>query len=64
MGHYFHGYLAGLSVLRNQTETDDVIRCLNNCQEKLEVPGIDDMENGMVGANSGHFALEIWNKLK
>lgn len=50
MGHYFHGYLAGLSVLRNETETDDVIRCLNNCQEKLNVPGIDDMENGMVGA--------------
>lgn len=47
MGHYFHGYLAGLSVLRNETETDDVIRCLNNCQEKLNIPGIDDMENGM-----------------
>lgn len=48
MGHYFRGYLAGLSILKNQTETDDVIQCLNDCREKLEVTGMNDMENGMV----------------
>lgn len=48
MGHHFHGYLAGLSILKNQTDSDDVIQCLNDCQEKLEVTGMNNMENGMV----------------
>ena len=49
MGQYFHGYLAGLSILKNQTESDRVIQCLNNCQEKLDFTAIDEMETGMVG---------------
>ena len=48
MGQYFHGYLAGLSILKNQTESDRVIQCLNNCQEKLDFTAIDEMETGMV----------------
>lgn len=47
MGHFFRGYLAGLSILKNRTESDRVIQCLNTCQEKLDFPGIDEMENGV-----------------
>jgi calsyntenin 1 len=45
MGQYFHGYLAGLSLLKNKTESDSVIRCLNNCQEKLDFTAIDTNDN-------------------
>jgi len=48
MGQYFRGYLAGLSILKNRTETDGVIQCLNSCQEKLNLDGIEDMDTGMV----------------
>lgn len=41
MNQYFRGYLAGLSILKNTTESDSVIRCLNNCQEKLDFDAID-----------------------
>lgn len=61
MGHYFRGYLAGLSILKNQTETDDVIQCLNDCREKLEVTGMNDMENGMtVSMNSEMTSLTVF----
>jgi len=45
--HYFHGYLAGLSVLKGKTESDRVIRCLNDCMEKLDFHAMSEMETGM-----------------
>jgi len=47
MGQFFKGYLAGLSILKNKTESDSVIQCLNNCQEKLDFSGIEEMDTGM-----------------
>jgi len=45
MGQHFHGYLAGLSLLSNKTEDDRVIRCLNQCQEKLDFTPVDTMDD-------------------
>ncbi len=45
---YFKGYLAGLSILRGKTESDRVIRCLNDCKEKLDFHAMSEMETGMV----------------
>ncbi|CAH1775011.1 unnamed protein product [Owenia fusiformis] len=47
MGQFFNGYLAGLSILRGKTESDSVIKCLNNCQEKLDFHAMDEMDTGM-----------------
>ena len=41
MNQHFKGYLAGLNIVKNRTESDSVIQCLNNCQEKLEFDAID-----------------------
>jgi len=56
MVQYFHGYLAGLSLLKNRTESDQVIQCLTNCQERLDFAAVDQMETGMVSLTSfgGH----------
>ena len=48
MGQYFRGDLTGLSLLRNQTDSEQVIRCLNGCQEKLDLAALEDMDTGMV----------------
>lgn len=48
MGEHFHGQLAGLSILVNATETDQVLHCLHSCQEKLDFTRLDDMEAGTV----------------
>jgi calsyntenin 1 len=45
MSQYFRGYLAGLSILKNKTESDSVIQCLNNCQEKLDFDAIDTSDD-------------------
>ena len=50
---YFRGYLAGLSILKGKTESDRVIRCLNDCKEKLDFHAMSEMESGMV---SIHFS--------
>jgi len=47
LSQYFKGYLAGLSVLRGKTESDRVIRCLNDCKEKLDFHAMSEMESGM-----------------
>lgn len=44
--HYFRGYLAGLSVLKGKTESERVIRCLNNCQENLDFSALSAMHSG------------------
>jgi len=49
IGHYFRGDITGLTVLKNQTDSDQVMQCLNSCQEKLDLAALDDMDTGMVG---------------
>ncbi|XP_061162635.1 calsyntenin-1-like [Saccostrea echinata] len=44
--HYFRGYLAGLSILKGKTESERVIRCLNNCQENLDFSALSAMHSG------------------
>lgn len=48
MSFNFHGFLAGLSVLRGRTENPEVLACLHRCKEGLEVPPADLLEPGMV----------------
>ena len=52
MAQHFHGYLAGLSLLSNRTEDDQVISCLNQCQEKLDLTAIDTMDDTVIPSNS------------
>ena len=47
-GQYLRGQLAGLVLMTNTTDSNDAIDCLNRCQEKLELSGMDFMDNGMV----------------
>ncbi|KAL5015471.1 hypothetical protein ScPMuIL_009741 [Solemya velum] len=44
--HYFQGYLAGLSMLKDKTESDRVIKCLNNCKENLDFHALNEMTSG------------------
>lgn len=68
LSQYFTGYLAGLSILKDKTESDRVIKCLNNCKEKLDFHAMNEMETGMqVSLNSemtdititGHNSSEV-----
>ncbi|KAL4221800.1 hypothetical protein ACF0H5_020054 [Mactra antiquata] len=43
---HFQGYLAGLTLLKDRTESERVIQCLNNCQENLDFTELDDMPSG------------------
>jgi len=52
MTQHFHGYLAGLSLLRNSTEDDRVTRCLNECREKLDFTPIDTLDDSVNSINS------------
>lgn len=45
---YFHGYLAGLSLLKGKTESERVIKCLHNCKENLDFHALSDMSAGTV----------------
>jgi len=40
---YLNGRLAGLTIVNNETEIDEVIECINNCQEKLDVDTMDEI---------------------
>uniref|UniRef100_A0A2C9KR50 Cadherin domain-containing protein n=1 Tax=Biomphalaria glabrata TaxID=6526 RepID=A0A2C9KR50_BIOGL len=44
--HYYKGYMAGLFVLKGKTESERVIKCLNNCKENLDFHAISDMSSG------------------
>lgn len=46
-GQYFRGYLSGLAMMRNRTDTDDAIECLNRCEERLELSAADVIDTGM-----------------
>jgi hypothetical protein len=45
--HYYKGYMAGLFVLRGKSESERVIKCLNNCKENLDFHALTDMSSGM-----------------
>jgi len=47
LDQFFRGYLAGLTILKGKTESDRVIRCLNDCKEKLDFHAMSEMESGM-----------------
>ncbi|XP_064642451.1 calsyntenin-1-like isoform X3 [Lineus longissimus] len=47
LSQHFKGYMAGLSILRGKTESDRVIKCLNNCKEKLDFHAVYLMDGGM-----------------
>ncbi|CAG5135956.1 unnamed protein product, partial [Candidula unifasciata] len=44
--HYYKGYMAGLFVLKGKTESERIIKCLNNCKENLDFHAISDMSSG------------------
>lgn len=63
LAQYFSGYLAGLSFLQGKTESDRVIRCLNDCKEKLDFHAMNEMESGMsVAFNSEMTEITINGK--
>ena len=57
-GQYFHGHLAGLTIMKNSTESERVIKCLTSCKERLDFTAMDDMENGMVTYSLTALGLE------
>lgn len=50
---HFRGYLAGLSMLKDKTESERVIKCLHNCKENLDFHGLSDMSAGTVVSFNG-----------
>jgi len=60
MGFFLRGDLMGLSLIKNHTDSEEVIRCLTSCQEKLEITKLDEMDTGMsVSINSEHNAVTV-----
>ena len=60
LAQFFKGSMAGLSITKGKTELDSVIRCLNNCKEKLDFHAIYMMEGGMsISYNSEMTQLTI-----
>lgn len=47
MNFFFRGYLAGLTLLRGQTENPDVLKCLHQCKEGLRQPSSDSIDTGI-----------------
>lgn len=47
MKHHLKGYLAGLSVLLGETEKPEVLTCLHQCKESLQVPAMELLQPGM-----------------
>eukprot|EP00106_Octopus_bimaculoides_P004334 XP_014771776.1 PREDICTED: calsyntenin-1-like [Octopus bimaculoides] len=61
--HFFRGYLAELSVLRDKTESERVIKCLVNCKEYLDFHALNKMESGTsVSFNSEMTEFSIMGK--
>lgn len=47
MKHHLKGYLAGLSVLVGENEKPEVLSCLHQCKESLQVPSMELLQPGM-----------------
>lgn len=45
--HQLRGYLAGLSLLLGSTEHSEVLKCLHQCAESLQVPATSQIRPGM-----------------
>ena len=46
MKYHFHGFLAGLSILRGRNESPQVLSCLHECKEGLKLPSSDSLDPG------------------
>ncbi|CAG9820749.1 unnamed protein product, partial [Phaedon cochleariae] len=47
MRHHLKGYLAGLSILVGENEKPEVLSCLHQCKESLQVPAMELLQPGM-----------------
>ena len=54
MSHMLRGYLAGLSVLPGKTEHSEVLKCLVQCSESLQLPATNLLEPGMEMVTNSH----------
>jgi len=54
MRHQLHGYLAGLSILPGKREHSEVLRCLVQCSESLQLPATNLLEPGMEMVTNSH----------
>jgi len=45
--HHFKGYLAGMSFLPNSNENPEVLKCLHQCSESLQIPSASQLAPGM-----------------
>ncbi|XP_074603874.1 calsyntenin 1 isoform X2 [Brevipalpus obovatus] len=46
MNFHFRGFLAGLGVMRGSIESPEVLSCLHQCRESLQMPPPDSMDSG------------------
>ncbi|XP_046910255.2 calsyntenin 1 [Dermatophagoides farinae] len=53
MNFYFRGFLAGLTLLRGQTDNPDIFKCLHHCKEGLRQPSSDSIDSGIDILSSG-----------
>lgn len=54
MRHGLQGYLAGLSVLPGKREHSEVLKCLVQCSESLQLPATNLLEPGMEMVTNSH----------
>merc|ERR1711936_986108 len=54
MKHMLKGYLAGLSVLVGKREHSEVLKCLVQCSESLQLPATNLLEPGMEMVTNSH----------
>jgi len=54
MRHQLRGYLAGLSVLVGRREHSEVLKCLVQCSESLQLPATNLLEPGMEMVTNSH----------
>ena len=54
MKHVLTGYLAGLSVLTGRREHSEVLKCLVQCSESLQLPATNLLEPGMEMVTNSH----------
>ena len=54
MKHVLRGYLAGLSVLVGKREHSEVLKCLVQCSESLQLPATNLLEPGMEMVTNSH----------
>ena len=54
MKHQLRGYMAGLSVLVGRREHSEVLKCLVQCSESLQLPATNLLEPGMEMVTNSH----------